>query len=164
MEIKLHFNSSRVSASCLTLLIHIPIHTTHTPMSRSTNSFRNWLPFCVCYVNNLQQDCNAYVSKLTYIYNSHVHRSLNTLSFDLVLYWRMLDFASKSTLSAWKLITASEKWAGFLATPQHSMNIACPFPQCTQGRYKRYFDRHLHPRSRKDWDSRLRVYRCIGRY
>lgn len=84
------------------------------------------------------------VSTFTHANNSQVHRSINTIPFDLVLYWRLPDFALQSTMSIRNMRTATEQRVGFLVTLQHSSDHACASLQRTQQRYE--WDIYRRPR------------------
>lgn len=60
------------------------------------------------YVNENQPDWHAFVSTLTYDYNSQTHRSTNTHPFDLVPSLKISVFTLNSTVSTGKMLTVAE--------------------------------------------------------
>lgn len=120
-----------------------PPHTIHSP-NKQVKWF-NWILAAIfpCYVNYHQQDCDAYPSMFTSMYNCQVHRSLNTISFDLVPNQRVAEFTKKSTVSTGKTLTAAKQRAAFVATLQHSLCCARASFRHTKERCKRDFDKRL---------------------
>lgn len=69
-----------------------------------------------CYVNDQQQDRDAYASTLSHANNSQVQRSIKTRAFDLVLNRRITNFQFETPVSTGNILTAAKQQAGLLGT------------------------------------------------
>lgn len=94
-------------------------------------------------VTDHKQNWDPYTSILTHAYNSQLHHSTKTLSFDMGLSWRISDLKIRSKVFTGKMITTAEKRNGLVPTPRHSLNHARAFLQRPQEPYKNSFDRRV---------------------
>ena len=100
------------------------------------------------YVNENQDDWDRYAEALTYAYNNHVHRSIGTTPFDLVLSRPPPEFSLHHSVNPRQRPTV-EKKADFVIRLDRAIEKAYASLTKAQARYKKDYDRSVR-RSNKN--------------
>ena len=139
-----NFTAKFFQSVCAHLGVALRFITTYHPQSngQAERYNRTLAAMLRNYVNDHQDDWDQYAEALTYAYNNHIHRSVGTTPFDLVLTRPPPDFSLHHAVNPRERPTAGRK-ADFVNRLDEAINRAYASLIRTQARYKADYDKTI---------------------